>query len=158
MKNKKYLFITKDISTNENSDGTSIILHNLLKRLNNYSIDIIYFGVKNIDAERFFEKLNINVYHENIYSNKSIFFERIKGHNFIKPFSVIKLRFSCFNFIPIYNYDYYCFLGFESGFLLPYFKGLNKCNLIYFEIDSLSLYYTRSLNNSVKLYIFNLPS
>jgi glycosyltransferase involved in cell wall biosynthesis len=151
MINKKILFVTKDISANENSDGTSIILHNLLSRLSNYSIEVIYFGVKNLDAEKYFTKQKVKVHHQNLIINKVSFSETVRGFKFLKPFNSFKFKYSLFN-IELFNcYDYYCFLGFESGFLIPFFRETSNKNIIYFQIDSLSLYYKRAFSISKSL-------
>lgn len=151
MGDRKIVFITKDISASENSDGTSIILHNLLNRLNNFNVEIIYFGIINIDAEKHFAKHNIRVLHQKLFSNKFLFFENIGGLFFLKPFNVIRICFSRFSVKLIKKSDYYCFLGFESGFLIPLFGEKGKDKIVYFEIDSLSLYYSRSIANSTKI-------
>ena len=140
-------FLMKDFPLNEYDNGVSVIIINILKQNNIHNVEIVYFGNKSVEGELLYSDLSIKVTHVPLITSKYSLFEKISNNIFFKPFNTINFQFKNFVLGEIKS-DFYYFIGFESAFLMPFFKDLNK-KLIFFEIDSLSLYYKRALVQTV---------
>ncbi|MCZ8230041.1 glycosyltransferase [Flavobacterium sp.] len=147
MKNKSLCFLMKDLPLNEYDSGVSVIVINILKENRDHDVKIIYFGNKSIEAELLYQDFLIEVTHVPLSTKKYSFFEKINVSIFFKPFNAIYFQFNKFLLREIKS-DFFYFIGFESAFLMPFFID-QKEKLIFFEIDSLSLYYKRALFQTI---------
>lgn len=108
-------------------------------------IDILYFGEKDLSAEEHLRQdYHINAIHNKMTGKEYLI--RIGKRYFIKPRNSWFYRFKAGQSVDVSAYDTIFFGSFVAGLLYNRLLNIETKNVIFFEADSLSLYYKRSMN------------
>lgn len=157
-----FLFVSANLSYPEHKDGTAVVLFNIINELqkNENKIELFYFGETDKTSTNYFSERNITVHHQNVISSAKSFFETGKHQIHVKPRNCWQYQFSKLKIINA-DYDIILLVGFESLFVFNYIKANVKSKIVFFQIDSTSLYYHRSFlreNNIIKKYYYCLQN
>lgn len=144
--------IAFDIPFPKYKTGTTVILYNLINELSTkLKIELHYFGDINISGEKYFSNLGVKINRIiGVYPRKELLMKNSKNI-YLKPYNIWWNKYKMDRKINLYDTDILIFVSFESIFLYESIIKSVTCRIIFFEIDSLSMYYKRSFLHAKKI-------
>ena len=146
MREKNILVICKDIPYPPHRNGVSSTLYNLIDQWINlkYNVSILYLSKKEIENEKVLQKKGVIIKNQDICKNEIIC--GVQENKLIKPRNSWGSSSKLFTEIDATGYDYIIYGSLITTIVFDKIHKKKQSKIIFFEADSLSMYYERSMN------------
>jgi glycosyltransferase involved in cell wall biosynthesis len=144
------LIVSPDLPYPKHQNGTTSTLYNLITEWRQENtLSFCYFGAKNEPAEQFCRNYRIRVFHRELVGGSNEYLAPLGGRTIVKSRNAFGFKFANCEAIPVDGYDLVFLAGFASVFMYEHLQPqAGGVKIVFFEGDSLALYYERCSRES----------